>query len=76
MDVAASEFYTEDKKYDLDFKNDNNDKSKIITGCAPAPGQQPVCAGRALRSALGVSNACFHSCCVSSSHAAGLKLQL
>ena len=35
MDVAASEFFTEDKKYDLDFKTENNDKSKVITGCAP-----------------------------------------
>ena len=34
MDVAASEFYTEDKKYDLDFKTENNDKSKVITGYA------------------------------------------
>ena len=32
MDVAASEFYTEDKKYDLDFKNEGNDKSKVISG--------------------------------------------
>ena len=32
MDVAASEFYTDDKKYDLDFKTENNDKSKVITG--------------------------------------------
>lgn len=32
-DIAASEFYTaEDKKYDLDFKNPNSDKSKRITG--------------------------------------------
>lgn len=27
MDVAASEFYTEDKMYDLDFKTENNDGS-------------------------------------------------
>lgn len=34
MDVAASEFYTEDKKYDLDFKTegDAKDKSQTITG--------------------------------------------
>lgn len=32
MDVAASEFYTEDKKYDLDFKNKDGDKSQIKTG--------------------------------------------
>jgi enolase len=33
MDVAASEFYKEqDKKYDLDFKNPNSDKSKWLTG--------------------------------------------
>ena len=32
MDVASSEFYKEDaKKYDLDFKNPNSDKSKWIT---------------------------------------------
>ena len=32
MDVASSEFYNEDvKKYDLDFKNPNSDKSKWIT---------------------------------------------
>ena len=32
MDVAASEFYTEDKKYDLDFKTVPNDGSKKISG--------------------------------------------
>ena len=32
MDVAASEFYTEDKMYDLDFKNDNSDGSQKKTG--------------------------------------------
>lgn len=32
MDVASSEFYkTEEKKYDLDFKNPDSDKSKWIT---------------------------------------------
>ena len=32
MDVASSEFYREDaKKYDLDFKNPDSDKSKWIT---------------------------------------------
>jgi len=31
MDVAASEFYTKDKTYDLDFKNPNTDKSKWIS---------------------------------------------
>ncbi|KAK8197893.1 Enolase, C-terminal TIM barrel domain-containing protein [Phyllosticta capitalensis] len=32
MDVASSEFYkTEEKKYDLDFKNPNSDKSKWLT---------------------------------------------
>lgn len=31
MDVAASEFY-KDGKYDLDFKTDNNDGSKVVTG--------------------------------------------
>ena len=32
MDVAASEFLTEDKKYDLDFKTPKNDGSKKLTG--------------------------------------------
>jgi enolase len=33
MDVAASEFYkADDKKYDLDFKNPNSDKTKWLTG--------------------------------------------
>ncbi|KAI8873611.1 enolase, partial [Ramicandelaber brevisporus] len=32
MDVAASEFYTKDKRYDLDFKNKNTDSSKWLTG--------------------------------------------
>ena len=32
MDVASSEFYkTEDKKYDMDFKNPDSDKSKWLT---------------------------------------------
>ncbi|KAF9336130.1 phosphopyruvate hydratase [Podila minutissima] len=31
MDVAASEFYV-DGKYDLDFKNPNSDKSKLLSG--------------------------------------------
>ncbi|MCJ1408641.1 hypothetical protein MMC19_002716 [Ptychographa xylographoides] len=32
MDVASSEFYkTEEKKYDLDFKNPESDKSKWVT---------------------------------------------
>ncbi|MCJ1339014.1 hypothetical protein MMC09_004303 [Bachmanniomyces sp. S44760] len=32
MDVASSEFYKEEeKKYDLDFKNPNSDKSKWVT---------------------------------------------
>ncbi len=35
MDVAASEFMTEDGKYDLNFKNKPNDGSQIKTGCAP-----------------------------------------
>ena len=34
MDVAASEFMTEDKKYDLNFKVKDNDKSQILSGCA------------------------------------------
>ena len=37
MDVAASEFLTSDKKYDLDFKTANNDGSKKLTG--PALGE-------------------------------------
>merc|ERR1719389_11986 len=32
MDVAASEFLTEDKQYDLDFKTENNDGSMKKTG--------------------------------------------
>ena len=32
MDVAASEFLTEDKQYDLDFKAENNDGSMKKTG--------------------------------------------
>ena len=32
MDVAAAEFYTEDKMYDLDFKTENNDRSMKKTG--------------------------------------------
>jgi len=36
MDVAASEFLTEDKKYDLDFKTPNNDGSKKLSGPALA----------------------------------------
>jgi len=31
MDVAASEFFTEDKKYDLNFKNKPNDGSQVRT---------------------------------------------
>lgn len=34
MDVAASEFMTPDKKYDLDFKTKDNDGSQVLTGCA------------------------------------------
>jgi len=32
MDVAASEFLTKDGKYDLDFKEADNDGSKVLTG--------------------------------------------
>mmetsp|Transcript_2457 Transcript_2457/g.3491 ORF Transcript_2457/g.3491 Transcript_2457/m.3491 type:complete len:438 (-) Transcript_2457:145-1458(-) len=32
MDVAASEFWTEDKMYDLDFKTKDNDGSQKISG--------------------------------------------
>jgi enolase len=32
MDVAASEFLTDDKKYDLDFKNKDSDGSQVKTG--------------------------------------------
>ncbi|KAH9576278.1 hypothetical protein CY35_01G153800 [Sphagnum magellanicum] len=32
MDVAASEFYTADKKYDLDFKTPNNSGAEVKTG--------------------------------------------
>ncbi|XP_062166446.1 enolase [Alnus glutinosa] len=34
MDVAASEFYGEDKRYDLNFKEENNDGSQKISGNA------------------------------------------
>ncbi|KOM29220.1 hypothetical protein LR48_Vigan641s000800 [Vigna angularis] len=34
MDVAASEFYKEDKTYDLNFKEDDNDGSQRISGDA------------------------------------------
>ncbi|KAK9755496.1 hypothetical protein RND81_01G029600 [Saponaria officinalis] len=34
MDVAASEFYKEDKSYDLNFKEENNDGSQRISGDA------------------------------------------
>ncbi|MBA0756711.1 hypothetical protein Gogos_020686 [Gossypium gossypioides] len=34
MDVAASEFYGTDKTYDLNFKEENNDGSKKISGDA------------------------------------------
>jgi enolase len=32
MDVAASEFYTEAKKYNLDFKNENAAPESTLTG--------------------------------------------
>jgi enolase len=32
VDSAASEFYTDDGTYDLDFKTKNNNKSQIVTG--------------------------------------------
>jgi enolase len=32
MDVAASEFYTADKRYDLDFKSADAAKTNILTG--------------------------------------------
>ena len=34
MDVAASEFLTKDGQYDLDFKEQPNDGSKILSGQA------------------------------------------
>uniref|UniRef100_A0A2P2MG80 phosphopyruvate hydratase n=1 Tax=Rhizophora mucronata TaxID=61149 RepID=A0A2P2MG80_RHIMU len=34
MDVAASEFYVSDKTYDLNFKEENNDGSRKISGDA------------------------------------------
>lgn len=34
MDVAASEFYRDDKTYDLNFKEENNDGSQKISGDA------------------------------------------
>eukprot|EP00897_Mesotaenium_endlicherianum_P010473 jgi/Mesen1/9454/ME000627S08847 len=36
MDVAASEFLTKDGRYDLDFKEQPNDGSKILSGTALA----------------------------------------
>ena len=46
MDVAASEFYTEDKKYDLDFKTEGEgkDTSQIITGDALLGVYEQFCA--------------------------------
>jgi hypothetical protein len=36
MDVAASEFMIEGTtKYDLNFKEKDNDGSQVLTGCAP-----------------------------------------
>lgn len=32
MDVAASEFFTEDKRYDLDFKTTPNDGKSVLSG--------------------------------------------
>lgn len=32
MDIAASEFFTDDRKYNLDFKNPKSDKSKWLPG--------------------------------------------
>jgi len=45
MDVAASEFYTEEKMYDLDFKTegDAKDKSQTITGDALTEMYQSFC---------------------------------
>lgn len=40
MDVAASEFYTDDKKYDLDFKTKDEakkNKADIKTGYVSRP---------------------------------------
>lgn len=34
MDVAASEFFKEGGNYDLDFKTENNDGSKVLSGKA------------------------------------------
>ena len=45
MDVAASEFMTEDGKYDLNFKNKPNDGSQIKTGCALWPPALPQVLG-------------------------------
>ena len=43
MDVAASEFYTKDHKYDLDFKTANNDGSMTYTGPALAELYKDLC---------------------------------
>lgn len=43
MDVAASEFLTEDKHYDLDFKNPTNDGSQKKTGAEMLELYQKFC---------------------------------
>ena len=44
MDVAASEFLTEDKMYDLDFKTENNDGSHKKSGAEMIQLYQDFCA--------------------------------
>ena len=46
MDVAASEFMTPDKKYDLDFKTKDNDGSQVLTGCAQCFAATQAACGR------------------------------
>lgn len=52
MDVAASEFLTQDNKYDLNFKNQPNDGSDVKTGCAPF---RPFCTNQLTRMCTGAS---------------------
>ena len=43
MDVAASEFLTDDGNYDLDFKTEDNDGSKVVTPTELAELYQSFC---------------------------------
>lgn len=62
MDVAASEFMTEDKKYDLNFKVKDNDGSQVLSGyAAPRPVHMLRPAGNARRP---MYHRCFQRVCV------------